>query len=116
MGLPMARHLARGFAICGFDVDSERRRLLEEYGATAADNAAAAARGADVAIVAVRTLAQAPGFACTSRLAQTAQAPVPQAAQQPAPQTAPQTARIPSLILGRTLSRTREVYGVAPPS
>jgi 3-hydroxyisobutyrate dehydrogenase len=59
MGLPMAQHLAGRFQVRGFDVDGERRRLLEHSGATATADAATAADGVNVALVAVRTLAQA---------------------------------------------------------
>lgn len=60
MGLPMAQHLiGSDFAVRGFDVDAGRRALLEQHGATTAADAAAASAGAGVALVAVRTLAQA---------------------------------------------------------
>lgn len=59
MGLPMARRLADGFRIRGFDVDPQRRSALQLDGAAVSITAAEAARSASVVIVAVRTLAQA---------------------------------------------------------
>jgi 3-hydroxyisobutyrate dehydrogenase len=59
MGLPMAQQLAGSFQVRGFDIDAERRGLLEQSGATATADVAAAARDASVVLVAVRTFAQA---------------------------------------------------------
>jgi len=61
MGGPMARNLAAaGFDLAVFDVDAERTRAAaEEYGARAADSAAAAAEGADALVVMVTNAAQA---------------------------------------------------------
>jgi 3-hydroxyisobutyrate dehydrogenase len=60
MGLPMAQHLALAdFEVRGFDVDGQRSQLLERAGASSAGDPAAAAVGADVVLLAVRTLAQA---------------------------------------------------------
>jgi 3-hydroxyisobutyrate dehydrogenase len=59
MGLPMAQHLVAGFRVRGFDVDAGRRTLLEQAGAASAADASAAAQGASVVLVAVRTLGQA---------------------------------------------------------
>lgn len=59
MGLPMAARLAdRGFAVAAFDVSGERVRLATAAGAIAAASPAAAADGADVALVGVRDGAQ----------------------------------------------------------
>ena len=61
MGGPMARNLAgAGFDLAVFDVDAERTRAAaDEYGARAADSAAAAAEGADALVVMVTNAAQA---------------------------------------------------------
>jgi 3-hydroxyisobutyrate dehydrogenase/putative dehydrogenase len=55
MGAPMARNLAAaGFDLAVFDVDAERTRTAaEDFGARAADSAAAAAEGADALVVMV---------------------------------------------------------------
>lgn len=58
MGLPMAKHLTRTFRVRGFDVDPDRRQLLEKLGGAAASDVASAVRGARVVLVAVRTLGQ----------------------------------------------------------
>jgi 3-hydroxyisobutyrate dehydrogenase/putative dehydrogenase len=61
MGAPMARNLAAaGFDLAVFDVDAERTRTAaEDFGARAADSAAAAAAGADALVVMVADGAQA---------------------------------------------------------
>jgi 3-hydroxyisobutyrate dehydrogenase-like beta-hydroxyacid dehydrogenase len=61
MGGPMARNLAAaGFELAVFDVDAERTRAAaEEFGARAADSAAAAADGADALVLMVTNAAQA---------------------------------------------------------
>ena len=60
MGAPMARNLAAaGFDLAVFDVDAERTRTAaEDFGARAADSAAAAAAGADALVVMVADGAQ----------------------------------------------------------
>jgi 3-hydroxyisobutyrate dehydrogenase-like beta-hydroxyacid dehydrogenase len=61
MGGPMARNLAAaGFELAVFDVDAERTRAAaEDFEASAAGSAAAAAEGADVLVVMVTNAAQA---------------------------------------------------------
>ena len=58
MGLPMARRLAGGFAVSGFDPFAERRQLAEADGIRVAQTPAAAAGDADVVVLAVRDAAQ----------------------------------------------------------
>lgn len=59
MGLPMANVLATAFEVTGFDPSAERLALAEGGGVLAATDAAAAARGVDVLVLAVRDEAQA---------------------------------------------------------
>lgn len=60
MGLPMARNLvARGFEVTGFDLRAEARNALVAAGGKAADTAAAACAGADMAVLMVVNIAQA---------------------------------------------------------
>ncbi|MDI4656327.1 NAD(P)-dependent oxidoreductase [Xanthobacter autotrophicus] len=60
MGLPMARNLvARGFEVTGYDLRVEARTALVEAGGKAADTAAAACAGADMAVLMVVNIAQA---------------------------------------------------------
>ncbi|MCW2812403.1 MAG: oxidoreductase [Friedmanniella sp.] len=59
MGLPMATHLARTFAVNGFDPYGPRRDLATEAGIRAEATPGAACTGADVALLAVRDQAQA---------------------------------------------------------
>ncbi|MFG1317445.1 NAD(P)-dependent oxidoreductase [Xanthobacter autotrophicus] len=60
MGLPMARKLvARGFEVTGFDLRAEARNALVAAGGKAADTAAAACAGADMAVLMVVNIAQA---------------------------------------------------------
>lgn len=58
MGLPMASRLAERFTVRGFDLHPERRELARELGVDVRDSARAAAGGADMLLVAVRTEAQ----------------------------------------------------------
>lgn len=60
MGLPMARNLVTGgFEVTGFDLRAEARNALVEAGGKAADTAAAACAGADMAVLMVVNIAQA---------------------------------------------------------
>ena len=59
MGLPMASHLAAAFPVTGFDPFAARRELAVEAGITAEATPGAAARKADVVLLAVRDQAQA---------------------------------------------------------
>lgn len=60
MGLPMARNLVTGgFEVIGFDLRAEARNALVAAGGKAADTAAAACAGADMAVLMVVNIAQA---------------------------------------------------------
>lgn len=60
MGLPMARNLVTGgFEVTGFDLRAEARNALVAAGGKAADTAAAACAGADMAVLMVVNIAQA---------------------------------------------------------
>lgn len=58
MGLPMAENLAADFTVRGYDIAPERLALAAKAGIETFDSAAAAARGADTALLAVRNAAQ----------------------------------------------------------
>lgn len=60
MGLPMARNLVTGgFEVTGFDLRAEARNALVAAGGKAADTAADACAGADMAVLMVVNIAQA---------------------------------------------------------
>ncbi|MFG1375699.1 NAD(P)-dependent oxidoreductase [Xanthobacter autotrophicus] len=60
MGLPMARNLvARGFEVTGYDLRPQARDALKAAGGKAAETAAAACAGADMAVLMVVNIAQA---------------------------------------------------------
>jgi len=54
MGLPMALRLAERFSVRGFDLSAERTALATKGGLEVFDTARAAAKGADVVLIAVR--------------------------------------------------------------
>jgi 3-hydroxyisobutyrate dehydrogenase len=54
MGLPMATHLARSFAVRGFDLNPERRRRAADSGVVDSASALEACLGADIVLIAVR--------------------------------------------------------------
>lgn len=58
MGLPIATWLSKSFQLTGFDPSEERRVLAAEAKIAIADTARGAAKGADVALIAVRNKAQ----------------------------------------------------------
>jgi len=52
MGEPMARHLvAKGFSVCGYDIDAAANKRTEKHGARIVDSAAAVAQSSDLVIV-----------------------------------------------------------------
>jgi putative dehydrogenase len=58
MGGAIARNLiARGFAVCGFDIDEGRRKTLAAAGARIAGSAAEAAEGADIVLTSLPSAA-----------------------------------------------------------
>jgi len=59
MGLPMATHLSTTFAVTGFEPYAPRREQAEQAGIRVEPTPAAACRGADIALLAVRDQAQA---------------------------------------------------------
>jgi 3-hydroxyisobutyrate dehydrogenase-like beta-hydroxyacid dehydrogenase len=59
MGLPMARHMARGgYEVAGFDVDAEALRRAAEHGIATCTSPAELGRRAEIVVVMVQTDAQ----------------------------------------------------------